>query len=268
MRLRAPEANSAALLAAVFVLANCGSGSAQESGDLPETDLPVLEVLDRPAGFTQGFEVLADGQWLMSSGGYGDSEVVITQGDEVIRSQELPPEEFGEGISVVGDTAYQLTWQAGVVHTWSVPDLAEGQAATIAGQGWGLCFDESAGGLWLSDGSSSLTLHDPDTFNVISQIAVTDAGQPVEQLNELECIDGLIWANVWRSNDLVVIDPSDGAMVNRVDLSDLAADQAKDDPGHVLNGIAYDADSDTLLVTGKEWDAVYRLDYSELSPRP
>lgn len=264
MRSRATGLNATLLAGAIVALAGC-SASSDEPREVPDTDLPVTEVLSRPDGFTQGFEVLSDGQWLMGTGGYGESQIQVVDADgKVVESANLPDEEFGEGTTVIGDTAYQLTWQSGVVHTWTLPDFQPGSSQSIEGEGWGLCSDEAAGGLWLSDGTPTLSLVDAESFDTISQVQVSDANQPVFNLNELECIDGAVWANVWQTNDIVVIDPSTGDVTRTYDFSDLAADQDTSEPGHVLNGIAYDDSSDSLLITGKEWDAVYRLDYAEL----
>lgn len=243
-----------------------GDGGAQEPDQLPvpDTSLDVSAVYPRPGGFTQGLEILDDGRILHSRGRFGSSAIEIfalgETGTQV--GQDLPDEHFGEGVTVVGDgsTAYQLTWQSGVVHVWELPGLVEGTDLSIPGQGWGLCHDEGRGVLWLSDGSALLQALDPEDLAVREVVEVRDDGTPVTQLNELECVDGQVWANIWHSNDVVRVDPASGDVEQRVDLSELAAQVPTDDPEHVLNGLAYDEADGTFLVTGKEWDRIFRVD--------
>lgn len=247
-------------------VAQPGDGGAQEPDQLPvpDTSLDVSAVYPRPGGFTQGLEILDDGRILHSRGLFGSSAIEIfalgETGTQV--GQDLPDEHFGEGVTVVGDgsTAYQLTWQSGVVHVWELPGLVEGTDLSIPGQGWGLCHDEGRGVLWLSDGSALLQALDPEDLAVREVVEVRDDGTPVTQLNELECVDGQVWANIWHSNDVVRVDPASGDVEQRVDLSELAAQVPTDDPEHVLNGLAYDEADGTFLVTGKEWDRIFRVD--------
>nr|WP_269813358.1 glutaminyl-peptide cyclotransferase [Ornithinimicrobium sediminis] len=226
--------------------------------------LEVVAVYPRGAGFTQGLEVLDDGRLLHSRGRFGESriEVVGLGQTEAEVAADLPEEHFGEGVTVVGDTAYQLTWQSGVVHTWTLPDLQASAELSIPGQGWGLCHDEGRGVLWLSDGSSTLQALAPADLAVQEVVQVQDGGSPVTRLNELECVEGDVWANIWHSDEVVRIDPGSGDVVQRVDLSELAAEVDADDPEHVLNGLAHDPADGTFLVTGKEWDRIFRVDLS------
>ena len=258
-------------------LGGCSSGDGdaddQESGrgaqepdelPVPDTSLDVSAVYPRPGGFTQGLEILDDGRILHSRGRFGSSAIEIfalgETGTEI--AQALPEEHFGEGVTVLADgtTAYQLTWQSGVVHVWELPGLDEATDLSIPGQGWGLCHDPGRDVLWLSDGSAVLQALDPDGLTVQESVEVQEGDAPVTQLNELECVDGQVWANIWHSNDVVRIDPASGEVVQRVDLSELAAEVDTDDPEHVLNGLAYDEADGTFLVTGKEWDRIFRVD--------
>ncbi|MGB7449094.1 MAG: glutaminyl-peptide cyclotransferase [Ornithinimicrobium sp.] len=242
-----------------------GVASASRDDDVaPE----VVETITREPTFTQGLETLPDGSILHSRGMYGASGIdILSSSGEVIRSRDLPADEFGEGVTVVpgadgaGATAYQLTWMSGVVHTWSVPDLEPGPLLRIDGEGWGLCYDATREVLWQSDGSSRLrSLRLPD-LQPLGSVPVTEQGTPIDQLNELECLDGTVWANVWRSNDLVSIDPDTGRVGRRVELDALARAEGTQSPDDVLNGIAR-GEQDTLVVTGKNWAHLYRIDVS------
>ncbi|MGB3256361.1 MAG: glutaminyl-peptide cyclotransferase [Ornithinimicrobium sp.] len=276
-----------ALVGTVLLLAACAGPSsspesvqaespgASEGGVARSASTEIVQALDREPTFTQGLELLDDGTMLHSRGLYGQSGIDLLSADGTVRrSAELPDQEFGEGLTVVpsgalgpdaGPTAYQLTWKSGVVHTWSVPDLVEGPALRIDGEGWGLCFDDTRQVLWQSDGSSTLRSLAPADLSVLEtvEVAVQTDGtdpRPVDQLNELECVEGRVWANVWKSNDVVQIDPDTGAVAAVVDLSVVVREQAPTAESDVLNGLAYDDRDGTWVVTGKNWDRLYRLD--------
>jgi glutamine cyclotransferase len=207
---RAPSTRLGAgcLLVAIGVVA-CGADVTEE---LPQTSLDIVAVHPRADGFTQGLELLDDGRLLHSTGLRGDSEIRVEDLDgSVIERRPLPDDHFGEGATVVDDTAYQLTWQSGVVHTWSVPALEPGPTYRVDGEGWGLCYDEFSDLLWLSDGSSRLHKLGLPDLQPGATVEVTRDGQPVSLINELECVDGHVWANVWRSDDVIEIDPDSGA---------------------------------------------------------
>ncbi len=233
------------------------------------------DVISREATFTQGLELLDDGTFLHSRGLYGESGIdILSSTGEVVRSAELPDDEFGEGVTVVprgfddastGPTAYQLTWRAGVVHTWSLPDLYEGPPLEIDGEGWGLCFDETRDVLWLSDGTATLRSLAVKDLSPLDEVTVraTDsdgARSPVSMLNELECVDGQVWANVWKHDEVVRIDPESGAVKQRVDLAATVTREGADAPEDVLNGIAYDERDGSFVITGKNWSQLYRVD--------
>lgn len=223
----------------------------------------VIEVYDRGSGFTQGLELLDDGRLLHSTGRYGESRLeILMLGDEaaVEAAADLPADEFGEGATMVGETAYQLTWKSGVVHTWSVPGVEPGPELSIEGEGWGLCHDETRDVLWLSDGSAQLQALAADGLAPGDRVAVTDQGEPVPMLNELECVDGQVWANIWHSDDVVRIDPATGEVTARIDLSGVVEAEGATGEEDVLNGIAYDTSDGTFLITGKSWEHIYRVD--------
>lgn len=257
------------LLAAVLMTAGC-AGSPDRGGDAQgattsaagqrDEGVEVVEVHDRGPGFTQGLELLDDGRLLHSTGRYGESGIqMVTLDGDLVAQADLPSDEFGEGATVVGDTAYQLTWRSGVVHTWMLPGLQPGPELSIEGQGWGLCHDETRDVLWLSDGSAQLQALDPDNLAAGERVEVTDQGAPVPMLNELECVEGSVWANIWHDDGVVRIDPATGEVVERVDLSGVVETEGAAGEEDVLNGIAYDEADDTFLVTGKSWEHLYRV---------
>jgi glutaminyl-peptide cyclotransferase len=241
-----------------------------------EPDAPPLlafEVVARyPHGtdvFTQGLE-LDGGALYMSSGLYGRSFIARAMLPPAPPApaltdarQPLPPQYFGEGLTVWRDRIYVLTWRE---HRGLIFDRATLRPAgefAIEGEGWGLAHDERH--LILSDGTARLRFLEPDRFTVQKTITVRSAGQPLEQLNELEWIDatggrpGRLLANVWQTDELVVIDPADGRVTARLDLRQLYPRGRRSPHADVLNGIAWDPRDGTLLVTGKFWPHLYRI---------
>lgn len=280
---RRPVAALAAPLLGMTLLAACSSGTSDGAAgtvapdaaatataatrhepvatlEVPDTGLDVVAVYPRPDGFTQGLELLDDGRVLHSTGRYGASQIRVEElGGDVVTSRDLPEEHFGEGVTVVDGTAYQLTWQEGVVHTWSLPDLEPGPTYEIGTEGWGLCQDETRGHLWLSDGSGTLHALGLPDLAPLGTVEVTQDGGPVSMLNELECVDGMVWANVWHSDQVLVIDPADGQVLAAHDLSELREVVQPAGSEDVLNGLAHDEVDGTWLVTGKNWDRTFRL---------
>lgn len=217
-----------------------------------------------PRAFTQGL-LLHEGALYESTGRYGASSlrrVELETGDvEAIRW--LPADLFAEGLARVDDRLVQLTWRAGRAFEWPIdgferagPPLAE---HAYDGEGWGLCFDGER--LVMSDGSDRLTFRDPDDFEALGTVHVTLNGEPLDELNELECTDEGVWANVWYEDTIVRIDPGSGRVTATLDLSGLlsAPERAALDDGAVLNGIAWREGRGTLLVTGKLWPALFEV---------
>ena len=217
----------------------------------------VAEVPHDPTAFTQGLE-LVDGVLYEGTGLVGRSEVRATDPEtgEVRARTALPGDMFGEGITVVGDRIWQLTWQHGVAIERDRESLAELRRVGYPGEGWGLCHD--GGRLVMSDGSATLTFRDPASFEPVGTVEVTEGGEPLVRLNELECVDGSVYANVWQTDRIVRIDPDSGAVVASADLSGLlsADERAATD---VLNGIAHVPGTEEFLVTGKLWPTMFRV---------
>ncbi|OYN92195.1 glutaminyl-peptide cyclotransferase [Parenemella sanctibonifatiensis] len=215
-----------------------------------------------PTAFTQGLE-FHDGQLYESRGEYGSSAItrIDPETGATITSTPLPEDHFGEGLTVVGDQIWMLTWRAGVAYTFDRETLAETGQVSYDGEGWGLCDEPDR--LVMSDGSDTLTFRDPSSFEVIGEVAVTRDGSPILNLNELECLDGLVLANVWQTDEILIIDPATGQVVTTIDASGLLSQadrQGLSDPRNaVLNGIAYDLDREVLLVTGKLWPAMFEV---------
>ena len=213
-----------------------------------------------PAAFTQGLVLDPNGRLYESTGLYGLStlrEADAWSGD-VTRSISLPDDHFGEGLALVGERLLQLTWRAGIATAWDAATFAPLATFEYEGEGWGLCHDGER--LVMSDGSDRLVFRDPRTFEIDGSVAVTLDGQPIDRLNELECVDGMVWANVWQTDQVVRIDPSDGLVTGILDLSGiLEPHPAGASSRDVLNGIAYDAAADTYLVTGKGWPELIEI---------
>ncbi len=224
------------------------------SGDDPAgwTVEVVRAVPHDPGAFTQGLELI-DGTLFESTGVYGESSlrrVDLASGD-VLSSIQLDEHFFAEGITRVGDTLVQLTWREETALRWQLPDLTPLEPFAYRGEGWGICTLDDV--VLTSDGSADLGHRDPDDFTLIKSVQVTFWGQEVDNLNELECVDGLVFANIIGSDFLVVIDPATGTIVATIDASPVnAAVERPDSNRAVLNGIA-DLGDGTLLLGGKLW---------------
>lgn len=217
---------------------------------------------DRGA-FTQGL-VFQDGIFYEGTGLYARSSLrkVSPETGDVTQMKRLAPNFFGEGITIWGDKIIQLTWksQKGFVYDKDSFDLL--QEFSYPTEGWGITHDDTR--LIMSDGSANLYFWNPDTLAEIGRIEVTDKGTPVVRLNELEYINGEIYANIWQTNRVARIDPNTGQVTAWIDLSGLLTPDDLAEPVDVLNGIAYDAETDRLFVTGKLWNKIFEI---ELVPK-
>tara|TARA_Y100001001_G_scaffold52503_1_gene48708 strand:+ start:697 stop:1515 length:819 start_codon:yes stop_codon:yes gene_type:complete len=213
-----------------------------------------------PDAFTQGLE-LVDGVLYETTGLYAASgirEVDLATG-RVLRSAPLDDAWFGEGYTSLGDgRAVQLTWKSGRAVVWDLSTFDIVGTFAYGGQGWGLCRLD-ADTLAMSDGTDTLALREPIGFQRLERVRVTLDGEPVDRLNELECVDGTIWANVWQTDQIVAIDPTTGQVDSVVDASGLVADRSGFGVNDVLNGIAHDPDSGRFLLTGKRWPVLFEV---------
>jgi glutaminyl-peptide cyclotransferase len=225
------------------------------------TKVEVLATTPHDTGaFTEGLE-LVDGVLYEGTGLEGESELrrVDPASGEVEQRVALSPEMFGEGITVVGDRVWQLTYRNGIAIQRDRTSFAEVKRATYTGEGWGLCHDGTR--LVMSDGTAKLAFRDPSSFAETGSVQVTKDGQPVQMINELECVGGAVWANVWQTDEIIRVDPATGAVTASIDASSLRpADVPRSD---VLNGIAAVPGTDEFLVTGKNWPSVFRVKFVE-----
>lgn len=211
-----------------------------------------------PQAFTQGL-IFLDGFLYESTGLYGESSLrkVALETGAVLQQVDLSSEYFAEGLTVWEDTLIQLTWREGTGFVYSRDDFSLLSQFTYATEGWGLTHDGER--LIMSDGSAKLYFIDPDTFQVTGNISVTDQGENVRRLNELEFIDGEVFANIYMTDDLVRIDPATGEVLGWIDLSGLLPAEDRTPQTDVLNGIAYDQVQDRLFVTGKFWPKLFEI---------
>ena len=218
-----------------------------------------------PAAFTQGLQFV-DGVLYEGTGLRGRSSLrkVDLETGEVLQQIDLDREYFGEGIDVIGDRIYQLTWQNKVAFVYDRETFAEVGRFDYSTEGWGLTFDGTD--LIMSDGTATLYRRNPETFAVIDRVQVQAGDDLVPLLNELEYVNGEVYANVWQTNKIARIDPTTGQVVGWVDLTGLLDKSTITDPVDVLNGIAYDAETDRLFVTGKLWPTLFEINLKLQTP--
>ena len=211
-----------------------------------------------PTCYTQGL-VIDGGVFYESCGLYGQSSLrkVEPTSGVVQAESDLSVNYFAEGLVLLDGKLYQLTWQENTGFVYDASTLELKSTFHYQTQGWGLTTDGSA--LILSDGSNTLYWLDPGSMQVLRQVNVSYEGQPVEYLNELEYINGTLFANIYLTDTIVAIDPKDGRVISLIDLTGLRPKQNSAMQGEVLNGIAYDDQNDKLYVTGKNWPNLYEI---------
>lgn len=250
-------------LSAVVLTMTLVAGCAQPTGNHPQALVPaqqlrvqVLATLPHDAiMYTEGLEI-HDGVLYEGSGLVGQSRLRTTavSGGATQREVTLPAPLFGEGLTIAGARLWQLTWTNGVAIERDPMTLTQRRQVTYQGEGWGLCYDGHR--LVMSNGSETLTFRDPVTFAPSGQVEVRQDGTPVSQLNELECAGGVVWANVYQTDQILRINPATGAVTGVVDASGLFHTIV---PGDVLNGIAAIPGTDEFLLTGKHWPSLFRV---------
>lgn len=261
------------LTLAVLLATACGA-SASRSGARQQTvaaqsvapkiySYRVKAVYPHPTtDYTQGLQFV-DGVMWEGTGQHGRSIVrrtdLATGRNEVVAS--LPRSEFGEGIALLDGKLYQLTWQSNTAHVYDVATGRKLRDHRYPGEGWGLTTDGRK--LYMSDGTASIHTVDPETFRREGRITVTCEGHPVPYLNELEWIDGRIWANVYTTDRIVRIDPATGVVDAIIDLAGLLPESDREPDTDVLNGIAYDAATGRIFVTGKNWPKLFEIELIE-----
>lgn len=233
---------------------------------LAQTPVYGYEVVNRfphaPTAYTQGLRFY-DGVMYEGTGRNGQSMLkkYRLEDGQVLQSKRLSDRYFGEGIEIVGDRIFQLTWQAHMVFVYDLESFDQLDTFFNPTEGWGLTYDGQE--LILSDGSSNLYFIDPGTFVTNRKVEVKLDGNPVSSLNELEYIDGEVWANIWQTDFIVRVDPMTGVVNSLVNLTGLSDQTQRSERDAVLNGIAYDTDRDRLFVTGKLWSDLFEIRLTE-----
>lgn len=241
-----------------WALLACLMACAAWAGDTAPVIVPTISASypHDPSSYTQGL-LWHDGYLYESTGLYGHSSLSmrdLTTG-QVLRSRKLDPQLFGEGLVLIGNELMQLTWREHRILVYDKATLQLKRSLPFAGEGWGAAYDGQH--LIVSDGSNLLRFLDPVTYNEVRRIAVQDGHQPIELLNELECVHGEIFANVYGSDRIARIQPSDGTVLGWLDLAHLYSAAQRPAIDAVLNGIAYDAQQQVLMVTGKYWPKLF-----------
>ena len=263
-----PVARASALIVAFALGAACaGERSTARTTPVLAYEIVAMHPHD-PANFTQGL-AWHDGRLVESTGQYGDSALLLREVHDrtPLARRALDRRHFGEGVAGDGRRFVQLTWREGAALVYDLALRPAGRL-TYEGEGWGLAWD---GARWLmSNGSSRIIVRDRDTFAANGSFEVTDRGKPVGLLNELEFANGRLYANVWYSDRIAVIDPASGTVEAWLDLSALRDRIPKpagwDDRENVLNGIAFNPRNGHLFVTGKRWPALFEIRLSGAMP--
>jgi glutamine cyclotransferase len=210
-----------------------------------------------PEAFTQGL-IVTDGSIYESTGLYKRSTLrrLDRKTGKILNSVALPPHLFGEGIARVNDRIVQLTYEEQVAWVFDLKSLQKTNEFTYKGEGWGLCFDGKR--FIMSDGSDRLYFRDATTFEILGDVRVRLMGEPLDRINELECVDGFVYGNVFPRDIIVRIDPATGAVNAVIDTSDLISPWERGNES-VTNGIAYDFQTKTFLMTGKFWPKMFEV---------
>jgi glutaminyl-peptide cyclotransferase len=210
--------------------------------------------------YTEGFFYL-DGFLYESTGTEGESFIhkLDLESGKVLQHVELPPPDYGEGIVAWKNRLIQLTWQSQRGYIYDLKSFKRIGQFSYPGEGWALTHDDKH--IYMSDGTPTIRVLDPETLKQVGKIDVTAMGRPLANLNELEWVKGKLYANVWLTHNIVQIDPSTGDVVGVINLTGLGPDpkDLADPSNDVLNGIAYDAKHDRLFVTGKRWPQIYEI---------
>ena len=249
------------VLWAVISSGNMGASMVQPgalSVDLLRVEI-LREFFHDTTAYTQGL-LWRDGWLYESTGQYGESRLRRIDPKDGALVQEIytPPTFFGEGLATVGSHLIMLTWKAERAFLYDVASFEPIQMFRYRGEGWGLCHDGDQDRLIMSNGSDSLSFRDPRTFEQRGAIRVKLRDRPLFQLNELACVGGLVYANVYQEQYLVAIDPETGQVTHQIDAAGLlTAAEARN--ADVLNGIAYDPGSETFYITGKLWPKMFEV---------
>jgi glutamine cyclotransferase len=250
------------LIAAAVALACAPEAVVQRNPAAVQTYKVIATFPHDTSSFTQGL-VFADGQMYESTGLQGESSlrrVDLTTG-QTLQRVDVPAQYFAEGLALVGDELLQLTWQHQLGFVYDRATFKQKRTFPYKSEGWGIAYDGTSQ-LVMSDGSDTLTFLDPKTFTAGKRLRVLDAGKPIVNLNELEWIEGEIWANVWLTDRIARISPNTGEVNAWIDLSTLYPRGQRTPPADELNGIAYDKATRRIFITGKKWPRLYQISVS------
>ena len=256
----------AGLICLFFLVFSAYSKAESRENPASRSDWEVLGSLPHdPSAFTQGF-VYRDGLLYESTGLYGKSSVRRTDPatGKVLAKTDLSEKFFGEGLTVMGDTVYQLTWKSGKGFIYDRETLKRRGSFTYSTEGWGLTDDGTS--LIMSDGTEKLYFISPGSFKVTKILRVKENGTPVALINELEYAEGKIYCNIWHSDDIVVVNPESGIVERRINLGELRKRLSLPHKAGVLNGIARKSSSGTFYITGKNWTEVFEIKLGPGSP--
>ena len=209
-----------------------------------------------PSAFTQGL-VYQNDHFFESTGGWGSSEIrkINKHTGKVINFNKMQSKYFGEGITIYDNKIFQVTWKSNKGFVYDINNFKLLDDFNIYGQGWGLTNDGQS--LILSDGSEKIYYLNPQNFEIEKTISVSVNGNKLIYINELEFIRGEIWANIWKSNDIITVNPLSGIVTSIFDISKISEQTEIED---VANGIAWDKVNDKIFITGKNWNFIYLLD--------
>jgi glutamine cyclotransferase len=212
------------------------------------------------SSFTQGMVFAGDGKIYESTGLEGEStlRLVDIASGKTLQRIDVPSQYFAEGLAMVGDELLQLTWRSQLGFVYDRKTFKQKRTFPYKTEGWGIAYDGSAR-LVMSDGSDTLTFLDPKTLAPTKTLRVQDAGKAIGNLNELEWVEGEIWANVWTTDRIARISPNTGEVNAWIDLSSLYPRAQREPGADVLNGIAYDASTRRIYITGKKWPRLYQI---------
>jgi len=244
---------------ALFVSSCSSNNAAHPTGNPAKYTYEIVRVYPHDSrAFTQGL-IFHDGKLLESTGQQGQSTLrsVDLDSGQVLKKVDVPPQYFAEGMTLLNGKIYQLTWQHQVGFIYDYQSFQQIGQFNYQGEGWGLTTDGHS--LILSDGTNRIRFLDPDSFQVTRTIVVTDNGKTVNKLNELEFIEGEIYANIWHDQHIIAINPNNGTVTASIDFTGLLRQSETSNPEAVLNGIAVDESSGRLFVTGKLWPKLFEI---------
>ncbi len=254
-----------ALIMIAACLVACGPRASQRgrgnAGDAPvRYGYKIVNSHPHDTGaYTQGL-FWSEGELYESTGEHGSSTLrrVDPATGEVRQKIALADHYFGEGTTLIGDEIFQLTWQQGKCFVYDADTFELRREFSYKGEGWGLTTDGAK--LYMSDGTPNIVVRNPATFDAERTIVVRNAGRPVYDVNELEWIEGRIWANIYMTNEVIIIDPADGRVEGVIDFTGIVSRLIVTRDTDVMNGIAWDEEGERIFVTGKNWNRLFEIE--------